>query len=469
VRPGLRKARLLLLWGAAAGGLSLIAFSVWAPGFGAGVGAGFVLYPLLGVTRTGAVLAGGALFVLAALLIGWRAARGDRLTLRDGAHVLFWPATFVLVVFAAELFQRLIEPAQGRYFMFPPQTERVIRLDPAVIHGVKPAARFVVNEYGLRGEPPPTADARRLLVLGGSMVEGLAQDDAETSAAHLQRLANAGQPERRVWVGNAGRSGLTSFEHVIQLRHLPGMLPPLDSVIVVAGVNDLAYGYVNAAARERRAVSEEERYDRTFYSIVRPQGGFPHNLALYRLYLSVERTRGLAGRGVLQNVVGESSSYTEWVRTSRLERARARPHVDATPDLAPYLAIYRDNLNRLADMAAARGVKLVLVTQPLMYRAGQSAKEEAVYGAYGKVEGYTSKGESRYYSSGSLDRMIRMYDAVMLQVCKARGLACIDAAAEMPPSAELYYDGLHLTDQGAARFAAIVHAGLERTGVLPRP
>jgi hypothetical protein len=104
-----------------------------------------------------------------------------------------------------------------------------------------------------------------------------------------------------------------------------------------------------------------------------------------------------------------------------------------------------------------------------MYRAGQSAKEEAVYGAYGKVEGYTSKGESRYYSSGSLDRMIRMYDAVMLQVCKARGLACIDAAAEMPPSAELYYDGLHLTDQGAARFAAIVHAGLERTGVLPRP
>jgi lysophospholipase L1-like esterase len=463
-----RTARLALLWIVAVAGAALAAFAVLAPTLGGGAGPGFILFRLLGVSRSAAALGGGAVCVACALLLWWRAAHGERLTLRDASRLLFWPAAAFLVILGAELFQRLVEPARGRFYTFPPQTERVIRLDPAVIHGVKPAARFAVNEYGLRGEPPPAADARRMLVLGGSMVEGLAQDDAETSTAHLQRLVNAGRPERRVWVGNAGRSGLTSFENVIQLRHLPDMLPPLDTVVVVAGVNDLAYGYVNAGARERRPVSEAERYDRTFFSIVRPESGFPRNLALYRLYLSLERARGLAERGVLQSVAGESSSYTEWVRASRLERARARPHVDELPDLAPYLAAYRDNLNRLADTAAARGVKLVLVTQPLMYRAAQSAKDEAVYGAYGKVEGYTSKGESRYYSSGALDRMIRMYDAVLLQVCKARELACVDAAAEMPPSAELYYDGLHLTDQGAARFAAIVHAGLERTGVLRR-
>lgn len=392
------------------------------------------------------------------------------LTRRFGLSFAFVAGWAIVILVAAELFQRTIEPDPIAYFMFPPNTSRTIQLQPEVIGGVHPTAQFNVNRYGLRGDPPNTSDKARILVIGGSTVESLVQNDNDTWSAVLQKLINEMQGNRDTWVGNAGRAGITSFENVIQLRHLPDMLPKIDTVVVLVGANDVAYGYSRSEDSKYAEATEQDRYDRTFFSIVRPGATFPKNLALYRLYLSVSRLAMFAQRGVLQGAAGgDSASFARWLVASRQERMAAeRPLRDRLPDLEPYLAVYRRNLNQMVDLSAQRQIKLVFVTQPLMYRAGQSAEDEATYGSFGKAIGYTTSGTSAFYASGAIDAMMRMYNRETEAVCVERAVVCIDAASQIPPTRDNYYDGIHMTDAGNAALARVVFEGLKAASLVTK-
>lgn len=54
----------------------------------------------------------------------------------------------------------------------------------------------------------------------------------------LQERLNAGSG-RRVWVGNVGKSGQMTRNHVVQVEKLTRQYPRIDAVLLLAGVNDL--------------------------------------------------------------------------------------------------------------------------------------------------------------------------------------------------------------------------------------
>jgi len=389
-----------------------------------------------------------------------------RATWRKCWRIVYAVSVLAVILVGAEFFQRAIEPEPNSYFMFPPNTERTYHIRSDILPGVAPVARFVVNGYGLRGVPP-RGEPVRMMVLGGSTVESFVQDEPNTWAAQLGHLIDGWLGPSKVWVGNGGRSGLTSFENILQMRHLSAIVPGVRSVVILIGGNDMAYGYVNANRPEPEIVPEAVRYERTFFTIQSPADGFPYDLALYRLYLSVVRLSNLARRGFMQ-VGGSDTAYMDWLVTTRAERSAARPFRDDLPNLAPYLAVYRNNLDAIVDLARKDGVDLTFVTQPLMYRANQTAEQESIYGWFGKVSGDEHQ-PAFYYSSAALDAMMKLYNQVTLDTCDRQHVLCIDAAAEIPPTSEFYYDGMHFTDAGNRLLAQIVFNGLKKGGRLIAP
>ena len=99
------------------------------------------------------------------------------------------------------------------------------------------ASRFSTNARGLRGDEWSSGDSYRILAIGGSTTESLYLDDREAWPRLLQDRLNAARGGSEVWVGNAGKSGLSSRHHVIQVMRLLEQ-HPVDAVVVLAGVND---------------------------------------------------------------------------------------------------------------------------------------------------------------------------------------------------------------------------------------
>jgi lysophospholipase L1-like esterase len=376
------------------------------------------------------------------------------------------------LVVAAELFQRAIEPDPNRYFTFPPNTEFSLTIDPAILPGVSPVGSFKVNALGLRGREPADEPAR-ILVLGGSTVENIVQSETNVWTAKLDARIAQAAGQGAVWVGNAGRSGITSFENLIQLRHLDDIVPKVKTAIVLIGFNDMAYGLRNANRDEREEVSEAERYQRTFFVVQGDKRAFPRNLALYRLFVSVRRWANFALRG--ETPVGgfrpDPDGYMRWLVETRRDQMAASPQVETPPDLAPFLRQFRDNLAEMAALAARKGVDLILVTQPVAFRPNQSEALRGTYGWSGLVDVPLKDGSRRrfYYSPGALHAMMSLYNATTLQACVDLRLTCIDLTDKLAPDAAHFYDGLHLTDLGNAAVADAVFEGLRDSDRLRPP
>jgi hypothetical protein len=250
------------------------------------------------------------------------------------------------------------------------------------------------------------------------------------------------------------------------MRHLFDMVPHVETVVMLTGANDLAIGYVNANRTTPETVPEEVRYQRTFSVIQSPSNDFPYNLALYRLYLSIKRTWMFSQRGYLQ-VLGTDAQFRDWIVNWRTNRAKSKPFRDVLPDLASYLAIYRQNLETIVELARQRGVDLIFVTQPLMYRPNQSDAEEAIYHWFGLVDVHDPQHPPFYYSAGALFTMIGMYNHITLDICLEHHILCIDAAERLAPTATNYFDGIHFTDAGNLAMAQIVFDGMKNAGKLP--
>jgi len=256
--------------------------------------------------------------------------------------------------------------ANNAYYMFPPNSERTFKVDTEVIHGVTTPSRFVVNHLGLRGKPPVGEDVR-VLVIGGSTVESLIIDEGKDWPALLNQMLDETFGGGRFWVGNAGRSGITVFENILQVRHLPKTVGRVDIIITLVGGNDMAVA-LRDDSEAPESVPSHVRMGRTFY-LLPSNLAFPENLALVRLWRRVSILINLISRGELL-YGGTSDAYTGWVADTRLERWNSRPFIDKIPDISRRLDVYRRNFEKLADEAKKQNVTLVAVTQPQLHSPG---------------------------------------------------------------------------------------------------
>ena len=130
----------------------------------------------------------------------------------------------------------LLDPVPSRV-PWPP-TRRVSIAGDAM-PGISGEIVFSVNRLGLRGPEVRLNEVDlRILCLGGSTTECLCVTD-EKSWPWLLQTKLSRRLSKRVFVGNAGRSGHFSLNHEYMLRHY-ALAPQFEWAVVFCGVNDAA-------------------------------------------------------------------------------------------------------------------------------------------------------------------------------------------------------------------------------------
>lgn len=344
-------------------------------------------------------------------------------------------------------------PAQDLYYVWPPDLNIVFRPDPAILPGVQGDARFFTNSSGVRGDEFSDDQAYRVLAIGGSTTECAYLDQAETWPALLQdRLARV--LGRKVWVSNVGKSGMNTRDHVLHTKYLLPQFPRIDAVLLLVGVNDFHLATSDTTYDPQAALRPEyeEKQRRRSFARIPAQGPRYHysRTGIWRLIsvvkeVTIVRTLNLPA----QTTTGEM--YRTW----REHRLRGRTIVDNLPDLKPALDEYRRNLDIIVGHITQKGARLILITQPTMWRPDLASSEQQLLwmGGIGQFQEGKAQG---YYSVSALDRGMRQYNAVTMEVCRKHSLTCIDLSDVVTRDTSVFYDDVHFNESGALTVAKLV-------------
>jgi lysophospholipase L1-like esterase len=370
-------------------------------------------------------------------------------------NLLLAGVAVALTLVASEFTLRQVLPSRDRYYVYLPLTDMRAVLSPLVVRGLDSAVRYQVNADGVRGRSfGPDSAEYRVLAVGGSTTECVLLNYESSWPALLERRLARTIDGRTVWVGNVGRSGLTSREHVLHLKYLLAQYPRIDAVVALVGINDMLSALRQGSRYTLpRPITEleAERRDlrRAFASLPHIEDlpldsvTFPwyHRTALWDL----ARRAKAAHRRISRFDIAPSDGLV-----GLRERRAAAMTIDTMPPLETPLVEYRRNLMAMVDIATARHVRLIFSTQSFLWRNDMSSVErrDLWMGWRGTMEAY--------YSPRVLTQAMGAYNAVTLEVCKMRSLDCIDAASAIPHSSAMFYDDLHFTNAGSRQMAAVV-------------
>jgi lysophospholipase L1-like esterase len=327
------------------------------------------------------------------------------------------------------------------WYVWPPRY--AVLLEPKNLPGVSPRGRITTNSRGIRGPEFAATDRGRVLCVGGSTTECLYLDDEKTWPHVLGQLLETKVPG--VWVGNVGRAGRMTLDHVTLLENLPEA-ETCGVWIVLAGLNDL---------RHRLGGEYDDHAERTWeltFPYRRPgfssdlRRPFQRNLYAYDLLESARRRLKTALRGYDGTVYQDVDAI--WVDRMRQARMRADVRRDL-PDLAPWLDDYERLVRRIAARARERGARLAMMTQPVLW--AETMPPENVDLCLG-----ARAPDGRYYALDLCAKAMDAYNLRLKETCAAEGVTCLDVASLLPKSSEVLYDDCHFNEEGARRVASLL-------------
>jgi lysophospholipase L1-like esterase len=355
----------------------------------------------------------------------------------------------ILFLAAGELLMQLYLPA--RYYVWPPNFQHSFRPPPEVIHGVSSPAQLTINAFGLRGDPLSDDEQYRLLTVGASTTICVYLDDAKVWPYLVQQRLNDVLGPETVWVGNAGRPGHSTPQHLLQVEKLLEQYPEIDAVVLLIGIADLLVDL--SATIDAPPVFEEG----TDGALRRAFSIFPDWDAESPWY-----TRNVIGRAVrLRNWhplpierdgVFAMDEQADFVKMIREFRAAASLFRQTPPDLSKQLAVYVRNLDAIVEAAREADRRVIFLTQPALWKPGMSQAERALLWGGGTDFFHAGRGKE-YYSEEVLADAMRLYNDALLEVCQKRGAECVDMASALPRTTKVFYDDAHFTEFGAAMLA----------------
>ena len=356
----------------------------------------------------------------------------------------------------SELVVSLVFPRPEKFYVRQPNLHATFTSSQDIMPGVPGPSEFITNSLGIRGDEFSERQHYRILAIGGSTTECVYLDQGK-AWPHLIQKRLSEFTGLNIWVGNVGVSGHNTRDHIVYMKYLPQQYPRVDAVMILVGVNDLSISISHPDYRPDLLQSpggEGEVVRKAFY--MRPsrfEKWWYRRLALWNLWGTVQRAYFSGPR---QDRRGN-------IQKTRRDHRKDAMIVDQLPDLQPGLAEFRRNLNTLVDLAAANSVRLIFLTQPSIWREGLPAWE-AGFLIMGKVAHPQTPGKTEYYSVKVLADAMARYNQVTLEVCRIRGVECIDLAAMLPKDLTVFYDDVHFNDRGSRMVAEIVSDRLFATG-----
>ncbi len=244
-------------------------------------------------------------------------------------------------------------------------------------------------------------DGLRVFCLGGSTTE---YTDKENRGwpTRLEKLLNDAPGKKPVEVYNLGRQWYTTehtlINYAVNLRqHKP------DVILVMHAVNDLL---INA--------------DFCYYSFGDFQEDYRH------FYGPVYR---LIDRKTLWGTIGNT--------LKKMWRFKGREVVET--DIFPGLKPFERNLRSLIDLARADSVRVILMTQPYLFKKTMSAEEDAALIML-HVE---AVGPEKEWAVSTALRGMEQYNDLVRRLAREENLPLIDLEAVVPKSLEYFYDDVH--------------------------
>jgi len=355
--------------------------------------------------------------------------------------------TITLAAFGSEAY--LKSRTFNGYCVWPQSLKYTFEPDPEIMLGITGESNFTTNKRGIRGRESSWRDKFRILTVGGSTTECLYLDDTETWPALLETTLNAGL-KKRVWVGNVGKSGYNTRNHVLEVRSLLPQMPDLDALILMVGINDMSLrlsrdvGWLYTPLDSWLYKGIEKMTFDVFPAPEPPIYRFPETRR--RIDILKQRWRDEAPPET-QKEMGEDktgSVFQVW-RQNRQTSPNRRNRV---PDLREALTEYRENLTEIVDVAQRHGVRLVFVTQPTIWRADlpQEVRSRLWLGGVGYFQEMPGL---PYYTVEVLAEVVSKYNGALKDLAEERGVECMDLAAVVPKDTTVFYDDCHFNEGGA--------------------
>ena len=360
-------------------------------------------------------------------------------------YILFWLFLFTLL---AEITLRLTINS-NKYYLWRPNWKVTFKPYPGIMPGVSSSeAVFKANSDGVRGDELTPKHSFKVLAVGGSTTECLYIDQKKTWPHILQDNLAAIYKEG-IWVGNIGRSGLSTTGNLIELKYLLPQYQKIDLIIALVGFNDFQSSLMDTFSRNNLK-PEKEKIEMVFVITPSKIGNFEVIKITQRLLNKFFRDKG---------IIEDSSG--SWYIGARNSRKRAQI-INSLPDLSLSLEIFEDNINQIIDLAGQSSARIIFLTQPYMWNDGLSPAEKDLLWF-----GYTGDKE-KYYSIPALIEGLKAFNLRLKEVCKKRKVGYIDLEKLIAPNTASFYDDLHFNEEGCRKVAGLITEYL-RENKIPEP
>lgn len=376
----------------------------------------------------------------------------------------------VLVTFCclgiAEIGLRYLIPKSERHYVLPPSYTQTHIPSERFVPGISGPSIYKTSSVGIRGnEFSAENNEYRILAIGGSTTQNTYLDQDETWTLMLSQLLKKTSDGRTVWTGDVGRSGHTARSHVLQLQYLIPELPKIETVLMLVGVNDMTVALRHGFDYEAPAALSDAKAhnDQKVGAFLRIPGRFHEQKTIYMASETSPVKRlaiyqlGSQAKAMLLGAFEKSSedSSGEIYDTWRNYRRAAQDKLNRKPSLEEPLGVYRAYLESIASLSRSYDVRLILMTQPTLWRDDLDALEESATWL-GGIGDFQSEPGHEYFSSAVLASVMADYNETLLDVCAAHKLDCIDLASQIPKSLDNFYDDVHFTERGSALVAEAI-------------
>ena len=349
--------------------------------------------------------------------------------------LLLISVSFALLVL--EILLRVVSPPSPWSPLLPLRPKNRMELH-VNLKGVSPVAIHSTNSLGLRGDEPPANwnQSYTIVTIGGSTTQCFFLDDHKTWPYLLGQ--DLKDKYENVWVGNGGLDGQTTRAHIIFMEEVISRLRP-KAVALLVGANDLGL-----------SLREDRRLRGNGFDAGKPIW-YIRFFGRSRLFQILYLWKQALFDDV--KVVNKSGDGDQTFKP--LPRGAEQLPADLRT-LLPTLNEYRQNIERIIQLGRSYNVRVVFLTQPLLY-------EDTEY--WKGIEGnfYWINQTKGRLSAATYWKLLDIYNKTLLETCAKEKVECFDLASAIPHDRNYFYDNGHFKKRGATLVAEQVAAFLKQS------
>ena len=374
------------------------------------------------------------------------------MTLIKRISLLLLSTIFILVIL--EIALRIRE--DPKYYINPPNIERILKPSPEYIPGIYKESVFTTNSLGLRGSEPG-GEPIKILTVGGSTTVCIYLDNTETWPYLLREKLNRYYGKKIVWIGNGAKSGCTTYENALQIKYVVPQYKDIKYIICMSGINDIT-----------RWLRKESRPEKLWDNLYLIFSYYPisfykdmNHLASFSLHhgtLIAQRIRTIYYYKFLYKTKGRlQDSSGIWMVKLREERANQLVDIPYYKliTLKNGLTAYKSRLKKMLEAANENGSEMIFVTHPALWRADLTPKEESLLWLGETI--LIKDGNICFVNSKGMLKLLILFNRALINFCRDNKVFYIDLARKMEDERDIFYDDCHFNEKGARIVSDILY------------